>query len=111
MRPSPHVLPIAFAAALAAFIATSVAAAQGQETMVTIGEALAPATVIVAPGDAVTWTNIDDVPHSIAGTDPSFRSSSLETYHRYTHRFVKPGVYDYSSEFPHMKGTVIVKQP
>jgi plastocyanin len=111
MRHSPLTLPIAFAAAVVAFIATGVAVAQGGEAMVTIGDALEPATVVVASGDAVTWINTDDTPHTIVGVDHSFQSSPIDTNHRYSHRFVKPGAYAYYSEYPHLSGTVIVRQP
>src|SRR5438132_13613525 len=38
-----------------------------------------PATVTVAVGTTVTWTNRDDIPHTIVSTDKVFESKGLDT--------------------------------
>jgi plastocyanin len=60
----------------------------------------APDALVVAPGIKVTWTNRDDIPHTVtdAAGQRSFRSADT------------PGTYHYfCSLHPHMQGTVIVK--
>src|SRR5882724_9248390 len=34
----------------------------------------APATVTVSPGTTITWTNRDDIPHSVVSDDKIFKS-------------------------------------
>jgi plastocyanin len=71
-----------------------------------------PAVLTIAPGDAVTWTNADDVPHTVTATDHSFRSKPLDTNDRFSQTFAMPGKYVYfCSIHPHMTGTIIVKAP
>jgi plastocyanin len=74
--------------------------------------AFAPATITVAPGTKVTWTNHDDEPHTVASDDdPSlFKSGGLDTNDSFSFTFTKPGTYKYHcSIHPHMTATVVVK--
>jgi plastocyanin len=69
-----------------------------------------PATLIVAPGTNVTWTNDDDIPHTVAAKDKSFRSKPMDTGNQFSYTFATPGEYDYfCSLHPHMVGKIIVK--
>jgi plastocyanin len=69
-----------------------------------------PATLTVAPGTPVTWTNDDDIPHTVTAKDKAFRSTPLDTGDRFSSTFVMPGEYAYfCSLHPHMVGKVIVK--
>ena len=69
-----------------------------------------PATVTVAPGTTVTWTNDDDIPHTVTATDKAFRSKPLDTGDRFSFTFATPSEYAYfCSLHPHMVGKVIVK--
>ena len=69
-----------------------------------------PQTITVAAGTRVTWTNRDDVPHTVTANDNRFASQSLDTDDRYTRLFTEPGVYPYfCAVHPHMTGTIIVK--
>jgi plastocyanin len=72
----------------------------------------APDALVVAPGTKVTWTNRDDIPHTVtdAAGQRSFRSAALDTGDDFSHVFDTPGTYHYfCSLHPHMQGTVIVK--
>jgi plastocyanin len=71
-----------------------------------------PRTLVVTPGSRVTWTNADDVPHTVTSTaEPrAFDSKALDTDGHFSHVFDKPGTYDYFCALhPKMVGRVIVK--
>jgi plastocyanin len=68
-----------------------------------------PAATTVPAGTAVTWTNHDDVPHKIVGTDKTFASPVLDTDQQFSHRFDAPGTYPYfCSLHPKMTGQIVV---
>jgi plastocyanin len=70
----------------------------------------APATITVRPGTTVTWTNDDDIPHTVTATNGGFRSKVLDTGNSYSFTFTKAGEFQYfCSIHPHMTGKVIVK--
>ena len=69
-----------------------------------------PMTLTVAAGTTVTWTNNDDIPHTVRAVDGSFHSKALDSADSYSFTFAKPGVYSYfCSVHPKMVGKVIVK--
>lgn len=103
---------------LACALATAPAAAQNTnvgaaDASITIDNyAFAPNVITVAPGTKVTWTNHDDMPHSVvgAGTPPPFKSHPLDTDDSFSMVFDKPGSYGYFCGLhPYMQGTVVVK--
>ena len=64
----------------------------------------------VKPGTMVTWTNGDDIPHTVVAKDGAFKSKVLDTGDRFSFTFAKPGQFGYfCSLHPHMTGTIIVK--
>jgi len=68
-----------------------------------------PPTLTVTAGTTVTWVNGDDIPHTIAAKDRSFRSKTLDTDGRFSFTFMTPGQYDYfCSLHPHMVGRIVV---
>lgn len=68
-----------------------------------------PANLTVPTGTTVTWTNHDDIPHSIVATDKAFRSAALDTNDSYTFTFKTAGTFAYFCGLhPHMTGKVIV---
>jgi plastocyanin len=72
----------------------------------------APATLTVAVGTTVTWTNRDDIPHTVVSTDDprAFKSKVLDTDENFSYTFTKPGTFPYfCSVHPKMTGTVVVK--
>jgi plastocyanin len=69
-----------------------------------------PATLTVAPGTTVTWTNDDDIPHIVVGKEKGFRSKPLDTGNEFSFTFATAGEYAYfCSLHPHMVGKIIVK--
>ena len=71
----------------------------------------APQSLTVPAGSTVTWTNRDDIPHTVVSTeDPkAFRSKALDTDEKFSFTFSKPGTYPYfCSIHPKMTGKVIV---
>ena len=68
-----------------------------------------PKVVTVKAGDTVTWTNRDDIPHTVA--DPGkFKSKALDTGDSYSFTFTTPGSFDYfCSLHPHMTGRIVVE--
>ena len=69
-----------------------------------------PATVTVAPGTTVTWTNSDDVPHTVVSDDQVFKSKVLDTDEKFSYTFTKPGTYPYfCSVHPKMTARIVVQ--
>jgi plastocyanin len=69
-----------------------------------------PAEIIVPAGTRVTWTNHDDVPHTVTAVSKAFASKALDTDDTYGRVFEQPGTYEYfCAVHPHMTGRVIVK--
>jgi amicyanin len=69
-----------------------------------------PSTVSVAPGTTITWTNRDDIPHTVMSIDGVFRSKALDTDEAFSYTFSKAGTYDYyCSIHPKMTGKVVVR--
>jgi plastocyanin len=69
-----------------------------------------PSTLTVPSGTTVTWTNQDDMVHTVTEAKRLFSSQGLETGDTYSHTFTAPGTYTYfCSLHPRMTATVIVK--
>ena len=68
-----------------------------------------PQELRVKAGTTVTWTNEDDIPHTVVSPN-AFRSKVMDTDGKFTFTFTTPGTYKYfCSLHPHMTGTVIVE--
>jgi plastocyanin len=66
--------------------------------------------VTVKAGTTVTWTNGDDIPHTVVSKDGVFKSKALDSGDRFSFTFAKAGQFGYfCSLHPHMTGTIIVK--
>lgn len=64
----------------------------------------------IAAGTTVTWTNRDDVPHTVVSTTKVFRSAPLDTNDSFSYTFKTAGTFEYfCSIHPHMTGKVVVK--
>ena len=73
--------------------------------------AFVPATLTVAAGSTVTWTNQDEEPHTVVANDGSFRSPGMGSQATYSHTFATAGRFDYvCSIHPFMHATVVVMQ-
>src|ERR1700759_4317818 len=69
-----------------------------------------PDKLTVAKGTEVTWTNQDDIPHSIVLTALGVRSKVLDTDKAFTYQFDKAGTFSYICGLhPFMHGQVVVK--
>ena len=69
-----------------------------------------PATITVPVGATVTWTNRDDIPHTVVSTDGVFKSKVRDTDETFSYTFAKAGTYPYyCSVHPKMTGQVVVR--
>ena len=58
----------------------------------------------------MTWTNRDDIPHTVASATKAFKSPALDTDDSYSFTFTTAGSYEYfCSLHPHMTGTIVVQ--
>jgi plastocyanin len=69
-----------------------------------------PQTITVSVGTTVTWTNKDDIPHTVVSTDGVFKSKVRDTDETFSYTFNKAGTYSYfCSVHPKMTGKVMVQ--
>lgn len=69
-----------------------------------------PVDLTVPVGTTVTWTNHDDIPHTVVSTDKVFKSKVLDTDEKFSFTFSKAGTYPYfCSIHPKMTGKVVVQ--
>lgn len=69
-----------------------------------------PTPLTVKAGTTVTWTNMDDEPHTVVSDTGLFRSAGMDTSESYSYKFDKPGTYHFAcSIHPRMVGTIIVE--
>ena len=69
-----------------------------------------PQELKVAAGTTVTWTNRDDIPHTVVSTDGVFKSKVRDTDEKFSYTFDKAGTYPYfCSIHPKMTGKIVVQ--
>jgi plastocyanin len=69
-----------------------------------------PTELKVAVGTTITWTNHDDIPHTVVSTDKVFKSKVLDTDDKFSFTFSTPGTFPYfCSIHPKMTGKVVVQ--
>src|SRR5579859_6248399 len=87
----------------------AVAAAAGNG--VTIDNfSFAPETLTIPVGTKVTWTNKDDIPHTVVESGHKFKSSALDTDESFSYTFDQPGTYEYfCSLHPKMTARIVVE--
>ena len=97
----------AVAAALLMLLGANVHA---EEIKVTIDNfTFAPQELTLKVGDTVTWTNHDDIPHTVVSAG-KFRSKTLDTDNTFSFTFTAAGDYKYfCSLHPHMTGMIKVE--
>ena len=96
---------------LVALLAATVSAAPARKAVSIKGMKFEPASLEVAVGDSVRWSNGDDRDHTVAAADGSFKSGNLRSGDTFEHKFTKPGKFAYACSYhPRMKGTVVVKE-
>ena len=71
--------------------------------------AFEPANLTVQTGDAVTWTNMDDVSHTVTADNDAFDSGAFGAGASFQLTAGPPGTYTYFCEIhPFMHGTLTV---
>jgi plastocyanin len=69
-----------------------------------------PTPLTVKAGSTVTWTNMDDEPHTVVSDTGLFKSGGMDTKESFSFKFDKPGTYHFTcSIHPRMVGTVVVQ--
>jgi plastocyanin len=69
-----------------------------------------PVELTVPVGTTVTWTNRDDIPHTVVSAKGVFKSKVLDTDEKFSFTFTKAGSYPYfCSIHPKMTGKIIAK--
>ena len=96
--------------AVAAALSLYLGVAHAEESKVTIDNfTFAPAELKVKVGDTVTWSNQDDIPHTVVSAG-KFRSKAMDTDGTFSFTFTAAGEYKYfCSLHPHMTGTIKVE--
>jgi plastocyanin len=99
---------LAIAAAISLYLGG--APAYAEENAVTIDNfTFSPAEMTVKVGTTVTWTNHDDIPHTVVSAG-KFRSKAMDTDNSFSFTFTAAGDYKYfCSLHPHMTGTIKVE--
>jgi len=98
-------------------LATAVAAplamrrAHAADATVKITEfTFSPLALTVKAGTTVTWTNEDDIPHTVDATTRAFKSGVLDSDQKFSFTFTTPGTYKYFCALhPHMTGAIVVE--
>ena len=68
-----------------------------------------PAELKIKVGTTVTWTNQNDIPHTIVSAN-KFKSKTLDTDNKFSFTFTNAGDYKYfCSLHPHMTGMIKVE--
>ena len=101
-------IAVAGVAAFLLLAATPVWAADA--TAVKIGNfTFGPQELRVKAGTTVTWSNEDDMPHTVVSPN-NFRSKVLDSDGTFSFTFTTPGAFKYfCSLHPHMTGTIVVE--
>jgi len=97
-------------AGVAASFLLAATPARAEDAAVKIGNfTFGPQEMKVKSGTTVTWTNEDDIPHTVVSVN-NFRSKALDSDDKYSFTFTTPGTYKYfCSLHPHMTGTIVVE--
>ncbi len=99
---------VALAAAAAALLGAKSARADDMEVHID-NFTFQPAELTVKTGTTVTWTNRDDIPHTVVSAG-KFRSKTLDTDDKFSFTFTNAGEYKYfCSLHPHMTGRIRVE--
>jgi plastocyanin len=95
---------------LACLLLPAAARSEGEAAIKIDNFTFSPAKLAVAKGAKVTWTNDDDIPHTIVLTAIGVRSKAIDTEKAFSYRFDKAGTFSYICGLhPQMHGQVVVK--
>jgi plastocyanin len=117
VRQNSYLLKVAafifFGIGVAVFAGQTAAAADNPATVeIKIDNfSFTPLTVTVPAGTQITWTNQDDIPHTVVSEDKTtFKSRALDTDEKFSFTFTKAGTYTYfCSIHPKMTAKVVVQ--
>jgi len=71
--------------------------------------AFTPATLTVAEGGSVVWTNNDSIPHTSTSADKLWNSGPIQPGANFKMTFSKAGTYTYACQIhPFMQAKVVV---
>ena len=104
--------PAAATAQPAASTAAVASDAAADEAAITISQMqFSPARVTVKKGATVTWTQRDNMPHTVTASNGSFGSQTLNGGASDSRTFDEPGEYSYyCSLHPSMQGEIVVTE-
>ena len=105
-------MPIRLAIAVAGLATAIAGCTQGPRTHTIVMKnfGFEPATLTVAVGDTVAWSNADLVPHTATATDAAWDSKSIAASAGWHMVSSTPGAHEYYCVFhPGMKGTIVVR--
>jgi plastocyanin len=69
-----------------------------------------PVSLTVPAGTSVTWSNLDQEPHTVVSDTGLFRAGAMDTNESFSFKFDKAGTYHFfCSIHPQMTGTIIVQ--
>jgi plastocyanin len=102
----------AAATVLVALLLVGVAAlpALAAEVVIT-ADGFEPDTLTIAPGQAVTWTNVTDSPVTLLGEDGSWDSGPIRAGDTFSLDLRRAGTYAYSTDDGRRTGTILVVAP
>jgi plastocyanin len=84
--------------------------ATGPAAVAIVDVSFQPASIDVAAGTTVTWTNDDGFGHTVTATDGAFNSGVLDGGASFSQIFSEPGTFEYFCAIhPSMTGTVTVR--
>jgi plastocyanin len=96
--------------ALAALSGASTAGAEDEKRVLVQNFMFTPMSLTVSAGTTVTWTNLDNEPHTVSSDTGLFRSGALDTNDSFAFTFDTPGTYHFTcSIHPQMVGTIVVE--
>jgi plastocyanin len=79
-------------------------------TVIIDSNGFSPATLTIAVGTTVTWTNNDDAQHMLTSLSGYFASSALNKGESFSYTFTKSGTNPYFCKInPSMSGKIIVQ--
>jgi plastocyanin len=110
--PSPSILALALVSALAALMTLGLPppTRAAQHAVQIADSAFSPATMTIAVGDTVTWTNADGRPHTVTSNDGAFDSGNLNEGQVYSFTFSEPGKYTYHCNYhDQMQASIVVE--
>jgi len=103
---------IAVGALALALAGASRPAATVTKTVKITATAFKPATVTIASGDAIKWSNTDTKAHQVVANSGAFASPMIGAGHTWNHTFNTAGTYRYHDALhPALTGKVVVSGP